>query len=145
MTNLAVAALLWMLAVPQIAVMPDPGAVAGLLPVARKQLPEFLKSGDNDLIVIHRTKGGAPRPDIVRICMTDRSGSGSKAFDNHRTGHPRYLAVGNRTVCGNIYPTRQEFFFWKATASGKLKPVLKQKLNLTGYAGYLLRFEWISD
>lgn len=153
MMNLSVASLLWMLAVPQIAILPDPHALA--LPeqihawlhlVAQKRLPEILKSGDNDLILVRPTKGGAPRPEIVRICMTNRSiGGGPKAFDNHRAGRPRYMAANDHTVCGEIYPTRQDFYFWKTTAGGKLKPVLKQSLNLSDYAGYLLHFEWIND
>lgn len=164
MINLLTAAALWMLAVPQ--VMPGPAVesmqfetVAGSHPMAapdrarpglhlvsRKRLPAFLASGDNDLIVIHRKKGGAPRSNVVRVCLTNRSRSGGgKGFDNHRTGHPRYVAAAGQTICGDIHPTRQALFFWKATAGGLLKPVLKQKLNLTGYAGYLLGFEWVDD
>jgi hypothetical protein len=164
MINLLAAATLWMLAGPQ--GMPGPtvasmqfDTVAGSRPMAapdharpglhlvsRKQLPGFLASGDNDLIVIHRKKGGAPRSNVVRICLTNRSRSGGgKGFDNHRTGHPRYVAAAGQTICGDIHPTRQALFFWKATAGGPLKPVLKQKLNLTGYGGYSLGFEWVDD
>ncbi len=152
MLNLMAAAALWVLAMPQSSIImpeivegqmvlhPPPGLVAG------KQLPQFLTSGDNDLIVVHQTKSGASPPDSVQVCIVNRSRSGGrKAFDNHRTGQPRYIADSGQTDCGNIHPTQQDFFFWKTDSDGGLKPVLKQKLNLAGYAGYSIRFEWLDD
>jgi len=154
LTIKAAAAALWLLALPHAVAPPPAGPFlpdgdvmkTEQIKTAQGHLPSFLASGDNDVIVIHRTKAGAPQPDIVRICIVNHSRSGGrKAFDNHRTKRPRYVVGGSQTDCGNIHPTQQDFFFWKAAPGGALKPVLKQKLNLSGYAGYLIRFEWIDD
>jgi len=146
---LAAAAAMWTLAMPQ---MVPPGMAGhppperALSPIAEKRLPQFLTSGDNDLIVIRLKKAGASRPDIVQVCLVNRSRSGArKALDNHRTKQPRYAADNNQTNCGNIHPTRHTLYFWKTKSGGRLKPVLKQKLDLSGYAGFSVRFEWLDD
>ena len=149
LTIKAVAAALWLQAMPHIvAPLPTgpfpPGG--GVIKAEKSYLPSFLTSGDNDVIVIHREQAGAPQPDIVQVCIVNRSRSGGrKAIDNHRTSRPRYVAGANQTDCGDVHPARQDFFFWKAEANGVLKPVLKRKLDLSGYAGYSIRLEWIDD
>jgi hypothetical protein len=149
LTIKAATAALWLLALPDaVALLPTGPFLPDerAMKTAQSYLPSFLASGDNDVIVIHQKKAGAPQPDIVRVCIVNHSRSGGqKAFDNNRTRQPRYVVGSGRTDCGDIHPTRQDFYFWKAAPGGPLKPVLKRKLNLSGYAGYLIRFEWIDD
>lgn len=116
-------------------------------------LPASLVSGDNDVVTLNRVTAGAKRPDLVQICLSTRipqpdarqAGSGRKAFDNHETRQPRFLARPGRPACTHVQPTRHRFIFWKEGGNGAMRPVLKQALDLSGMAGDLVRFEWRND
>lgn len=116
------------------------------LPIAAKRLPEFLTSGDNDLITIRQRRVGASRADLVSVCLVNNSRSGGrKAFDNHLTSNPRFTVDAGECRCADLHPTRHDLVFWKRGSDGALKPVLKQRFNLSGHAGRLVVFEWIDD
>lgn len=116
-------------------------------------LPTSIVSGDNDVVTLNRVAAGAKQPDLVQICLAiriprssiRRAGTGRKAFDNHETRHPRFLARPTRPACTHVQPTRHRFTFWKEDLNGAMRPVLKQALDLSGMAGDLMRFEWRND
>lgn len=130
-----------------------PGPELMTIADTRFYLPTSLVSGDDDIVTLKRVTAGAKNPDLVQVCLTTRvlashagqSGSGRKAFDNHKTGKPRFLARPRQPSCTHVQPTRHQFTFWKEAGNGALRPVLKQALDLSGMAGDLVRFEWRKD
>ena len=85
--------------------------------------------------------GGAPRPDMVRICLENHTGR-EKSLAHGVTGiNPLRVAPGNGQSCANFSKDlRLEFAFVDANSVKK-----RDAMSLGAYAGDLVLFDWLKD
>ena len=99
-----------------------------------------------DRIRVYSTVGGSQATGKVRVCLRNAASGRDKGLHFKRASGPKFVVKKrNQYSCGHYSPGRKTFYFWKNTVLGKMKLRATKKLDLSGYAGQQITFDWIQD
>ena len=106
-----------------------------------------MKTNDRgDLLRVYSTMGASQKPGKVRVCIRNSSSGRNKGLHFKQAGAPKYVVKRKNGVsCGHYNPGRKTFYLWRNTPFGKWKLRAVRKLDLSGFAGQQVTFDWVRD
>lgn len=99
-----------------------------------------------DRIRVYSTVGGSQKKGKVRVCLRNGASGRDKGLHYKKASTPKYVVKKkNQSSCGHYSPGKKTFYLWRNTALGKMKLRATRRVDLTGYAGQLVTFDWVQD
>ena len=99
-----------------------------------------------DRIRVYSTVGGSQRKGKVRVCLRNSSSGRNKGLHFKDARGPKYVVKKkNQSSCGHYSPGRKTFYLWKNRVVGGMKLRAVRNVDLTGFEGQLVTFDWVQD
>ncbi|MEM7317453.1 MAG: hypothetical protein AAF408_00375 [Pseudomonadota bacterium] len=100
----------------------------------------------SDRIRVYSTVGASQKKNRVRVCLRNSSSGRNKGLHYKNAKKPKFVVKKkNQSSCAHYKPGKRTFYLWRNTPLGKMKLRATRNLDLTGYAGQQVTFDWVQD